>query len=293
MQQVLAKTPRYDARLQILVGRSDHAHVYAHRGLAADPVELPFGQHPQQPRLQGGRHVADLIEEQRAPVSLLEAAPAQRISAGERTLLVPEKLRLQQVGRERRSVECDDRLAGARAVPVQRACDKLLARAGFSRDQHGHARARQATDRAEHLLHGARLAQQFRDAAAVCLGIHWHRRLLGGTAHELDRLVDIKGLGEIFERAALIRGDRRIKVGVGRDDDHRQGRMQRLDFAEELEAAAPRHTDVSHQHIGRLEAQRSERFVGLVEGAGDHAAAAQRLFQYPAYRGVVVHQPDL
>ena len=44
-----------------------------------------------------GRHVADLVEEERAAVGLLEAALAGARGAGERALLVAEQLALEQV----------------------------------------------------------------------------------------------------------------------------------------------------------------------------------------------------
>ena len=62
------------------------------RLVAADAVELAVGQHAQQPRLQVERHVADLVEEQRAAVGLLEAAAAHRLRAGEGAALVAEQL---------------------------------------------------------------------------------------------------------------------------------------------------------------------------------------------------------
>ena len=54
-------------------------------------------------------------------------------------------------------------LRRARAVIVQRARDELLARARFAGDQHRDARARQTADRAEHLLHRRRAAEQLRN----------------------------------------------------------------------------------------------------------------------------------
>ena len=73
--EVLAEAARRVTRsVEILVRRGDHAHVDADRRLAADAVELAFREHAQQPRLQRERHVADLVEEQRAAVGLLEAA---------------------------------------------------------------------------------------------------------------------------------------------------------------------------------------------------------------------------
>ena len=100
VQQVFAEQVFLDARLEILVRRGDDAHVDLDRQLAADAIELAFRQHAQQARLQLRRHVADLVEEQRAAVGLLEASAAQFGRAGERALLVAEQFRLEQIGRE-------------------------------------------------------------------------------------------------------------------------------------------------------------------------------------------------
>ena len=78
----------------------DHAYIDLHRQLPTHAVELALRQHAQEPGLQGRRHVADLVEEQRAAVGLLEAAAAQLGGTGERALLVAEQFRLQQVRRE-------------------------------------------------------------------------------------------------------------------------------------------------------------------------------------------------
>ena len=50
----------------------------AQRRVAADAVVLAVREHAQQPHLQVGGHVADLVEEQRAAFGLLEAAAAHR-----------------------------------------------------------------------------------------------------------------------------------------------------------------------------------------------------------------------
>ena len=67
-----------------------------HGLVAADALEALLLQHAQQLGLRGGRHVADLVEEQRAAVGLLEPADAAAIGAGEGALLVAEQLALQQ-----------------------------------------------------------------------------------------------------------------------------------------------------------------------------------------------------
>src|SRR5690606_29502045 len=114
--------------------------------------------HAQQPGLQRRGHVADLVEKQRASVRLLEAATALRVRARERAPLMSEQLGFEQLARYGGCVQSDERLARARAVLVQSAGDELLARAGLTGDQHRHARAREPTDRAEHLLHRRRAA---------------------------------------------------------------------------------------------------------------------------------------
>src|SRR4029077_15789161 len=136
MIEVLAGEPAADPLLQVLVARRDDAHVDVDRRLAADAVELALREHAQEPRLQRQRHVADLIEEERAAIRLLEASAPLRIRSREGAALVSEKLGLEKVGRNGGSVEGDERAAGARAVLVQGAGDELLAGAGFAGDEH-------------------------------------------------------------------------------------------------------------------------------------------------------------
>jgi hypothetical protein len=97
------------------------------RCLATDAVELALGEHAQQPGLQRRRHVADLVEEQRAAIGLLEAAAAQCIGAGEGALLVTEQLGLEQLGGNGRRVQGDERLVGPGTMVVQGAGDQFLA----------------------------------------------------------------------------------------------------------------------------------------------------------------------
>ena len=77
--------------------------------MPADTVVRAVGQHPQQTRLQLGRHVADFIEKQRPALGLLEAAAPHRLCAGERAALVAEQFAFEQVPRNRRHVERDKR----------------------------------------------------------------------------------------------------------------------------------------------------------------------------------------
>ncbi len=68
----------------------------------ADRPHLALLQHAQQLHLQRQRHVADLVEEQRAAVGRLEEALVRLHGAGERAARVAEELGLEQVSRESR-----------------------------------------------------------------------------------------------------------------------------------------------------------------------------------------------
>ena len=74
MKEIFAEEALAHARLEVLVRRRDHAHVRLDRLVPADAIEVAVRQHAQEPRLQLLRHVADLVEKERAAFGLLEAA---------------------------------------------------------------------------------------------------------------------------------------------------------------------------------------------------------------------------
>jgi hypothetical protein len=292
MEQVLAERAGLDPLLEILVRRGDHAHVAAHRVVAADAIELAVGEDAQQARLQVERHVADLVEEERAAVGLLEAAAPRRLRAGERAALVAEQLGFEQVLRDRRGVDRDERPRGARAVLVQRVGDELLARARLAGDEHGDDALAEAADGAEHVLHGRRLAEDLRDLRHGRLDLSLVQALLDGAPDQVDRLGHVEGLGQVVEGAALEGADRAVEVRVGGHDDDRQVAMPRLDLREQLDARASGHADVGDEHLRLLVLERREHVARVREAADGELLARQRLLEHEADRLVVVDDPD-
>ncbi len=221
VHQVFAKQPLPHALVQILVRCRDDAHVGLQRCVAADAVVFAVGKHAQQAHLQVRRHVADLVEEQRAAFGLLEAAAARALRAGECTALVAEQFGFQQVLRYRRGVDRDERRRGARAVPVQRARDQLLAGARFAGDQHRRVRMRQPSDRAKNFLHRRRLPEHL-----GCVGDRLRaeppspglRRSRGGSARPRDRR---RTAWAGTRSPALERRDGAVEIRVRGHDDHR------------------------------------------------------------------------
>ena len=109
------------------MGRRDDPHVDLHRVVAAERLDRPFLQHPQQLGLRRLRQLRDLVEKQRAAVRRLEPAVAAGGGVGERAALVTEQLGFDQGVRERGAVDRHERLRPALAPLVDRARDQLLA----------------------------------------------------------------------------------------------------------------------------------------------------------------------
>ena len=85
---------------------------------------------------------------------------ARAVGAGEGALLVAEQFGLDQVARDRRHVDGDERAVAALAVIVQRARDQFLAGAGLAGDHHREVGLHQPRQHAVDVLHGRRAADQ-------------------------------------------------------------------------------------------------------------------------------------
>ena len=133
--EVLAQLAASHRLLRPAVRGRDHAHVH-HEGLVApDARHLVRLQHAQELDLQLGRHLRDLVEEERPAVRALEVALVHPVGAGEAAPLVAEQLALDEVGGDRPAVDGQERLLVPAAQPVDRLRDQLLARARLPHDQ--------------------------------------------------------------------------------------------------------------------------------------------------------------
>ena len=95
--------------------RADDAHVGAQRLAPADALEGALLEEAQELALDVERQIADLVEEQRAALGELDLAGDAAIGAGERAALVAEELALDELRRQRRAVDGDERPALPRA----------------------------------------------------------------------------------------------------------------------------------------------------------------------------------
>src|SRR2546423_9672826 len=107
--QVFPKLLVPNRRFQIAVSGRDYANVDRDRLLATEPLNAAFLQHAHQLHLCAWRHVADLVQEQRAAIRLLETADSPQFGPGESAAFVAEEFAFEQGFRNRRAIDRDER----------------------------------------------------------------------------------------------------------------------------------------------------------------------------------------
>ena len=120
-------------RSEFLTGGGKHADVHRDFVLAAEPPHPQVLENAQQLRLRGVRHLADLVEKQRAPVSLLKAAGRTLHGSRKRALLVAEQLALHQSLGQGGCIDRDERPIAAGAALMDLPRHQLLPGATLSR----------------------------------------------------------------------------------------------------------------------------------------------------------------
>jgi hypothetical protein len=115
------------------------------------------------------RQVLDLVEVERAGGGHLDLAGLGLARVGEGALLVAEELRLEQLARDRRTVDLDERALAPRAAVVQPVGAEVLAGAALALEQHRAARLRQAQHERHGLLHRGRLRDDAGERWAVAV----------------------------------------------------------------------------------------------------------------------------
>src|SRR5262249_46163178 len=112
-KEVFAEASRLDLALEIAPGHSDDPNVHLGPARRTDALHLSALQRAEQLRLELGREIRDLVEEERAAVRLFEYAFARSDGAREGALLVPEELRRRERGRDACAIEGDEGTAPA------------------------------------------------------------------------------------------------------------------------------------------------------------------------------------
>ena len=113
-EEVVAEAARLHLAVEVAPRRGDDAHVDAIPPFGADPLHLAALDGTQELGLEHRLELADLVDEERPAVGLLEDAAPLRERSRERAPLVTEERRLEQRRRDRGAVEHDERTGRAR-----------------------------------------------------------------------------------------------------------------------------------------------------------------------------------
>jgi hypothetical protein len=270
--EVLAEPARGHFAGEVLVGRGQHAHIDGHAALTADARDLPGLQRAQHLRLGRELHVADLVEEQRAAVSLLEEATLLRLRSCERASFVSEQLALDQLAGDRGAVDAHEGPALAQGEPVDRAAHELFARPALTEDEHARARRRHPLELAVEPLHGRALADHLVALLDLRGQPHHLAREPRGVElvlHADEHALAAHGLLEEVARAELDRLHRVVDRRVTAHHDHRQlaRRVVLADALEQIEAAHARQHQIEDRELHGARAV-GEDLQGLLCGRG-------------------------
>ena len=131
------------------IGGGDDADVDADRPRASQSQELALLEHAQELRLRRRRHLGDFVEEQHAAGGQFNLARLRLLRAGERATLESEELGLEELFRQRRAIDRDERTAPSWRALVDEPRDDFLARARLAlqaRRRVGRCHLRRAPD---------------------------------------------------------------------------------------------------------------------------------------------------
>ncbi len=151
--------------MKIPVGRGNDpdAHFFCLR--ASDGLELALLQHAQQLGLQVERQLADLVEKDGAAIGERKAPLAFLGGSSECPLLMAEEFAFHQGGRDRGTIDGDQRLVTASAGGVNGPGDQFLARAGLTENQDGGISGRDLLHIAQNFFEPRALANQCVEAS--------------------------------------------------------------------------------------------------------------------------------
>ena len=298
--EVLAEAAVLGHLAQVAVGGADEPHVGLALLVGAEADHVAGLQHPQQLGLHGERHVADLVEEQRALVGELEHALAVAVGPRERTANVAEELVLEEALRLAGGVEGHVAAVGPAAGLVDGGGHQFLAGAALAADEDGDAARGHLPNQGHHLAHGRAVPDDPLEAVrgiklplepAVLVPEH-HR--LGGALHQVAEHHQVQRLLDEVVRPALqgLLGGR--DVAVGGDHDGLGVRLQALGQLQDFQARR----GTFHHQVGDddVECSVPEFVLGLgpaVANGADVAWLLQGLGHGLRVTAVIVHQQDL
>ena len=153
--QIFAELSLADQGQQVRVGGGDDAGIHPHHVGAAQALQFFLLQKTQQLGLQAQRHLADLVQEERASLCHLDSSRIRLHGSGESAARVSEEFGFEQGLGNGGAIDHREGAPGARTQLMNGAGHDFLAAAGRARDQHGCIPLRQQARQTIYGLHDA------------------------------------------------------------------------------------------------------------------------------------------
>ena len=282
IEQIETKAAGGDGGLHVRVRRRQHAHIGADRLVATETLERLLLQDAQQLALGQRACGADLVEEQRAAVALLELADTTAVGPGESTLFVAEQLAFQKLLWDGGAVNRQERPTGPATVLIEGVRDQFLAGAALAGNEDRHVLRGDAANRLVHFLHG-RTDTDNGIGAIVHLvpggeqGGNVHEPADGqGTLDHLTQRAQLQRFEKVLVSAELHGLDGRVGGAAAGDEDDGTARVQFTKSAQHVQAGHIGQMHVKNDDIGlslpgdvqtlRGGLGREDRHVRLAEG---------------------------
>src|SRR6266850_3074060 len=160
IKKIFTKLIGGNGRLQIAVGRCNHADINGNCFFAAEALEVLFLQDAHELDLCAGRHITDFVEKDSAMVGLLEATDATNFGAGERAAFVAEEFAFKECFGNGSAVDGNEGSFGAIAVLIDGSGNQLLTSAGFAANENIDRLGSDPSDFFVNRLHAAAIADQ-------------------------------------------------------------------------------------------------------------------------------------
>ena len=227
----------------------------ASNGLLLVAADRPHGallQGAEELGLHPGGHLADLVEEERA-LAGLDEEPGRAVRASVKAPFTwPNSSLSRRFSGMAAQLMATNGPSRAAALRVERLGHELLARPALARDEHRASRCRRPASTSSHifsiaglvaedLLEALRAVDRLPEALDLLAERAMPERPLDGER----QLVHVERLGDEVVGAGADGGDRRLHVGVGRDDDDRHVFAAADELLAELDAVHP-----GHVHVG-------------------------------------------
>ena len=135
--EIFAESPFGHHRRQVAMGGGHDANVDVHRFVPAHALHPAVLEDSQQANLYGQRQLASLVQQEGAAIGPLEPSLPRLHRAGEGPFLMTEKLRVDQLRRDRTAIHAEERSIGPRRLRVDHPGDEFLAGARFAEDEYG------------------------------------------------------------------------------------------------------------------------------------------------------------